>query len=210
MSANYTTAHGNTGSLTHCARPGIEPASSWMLVRFVSTESQQEFFFKACFTTRYHHIYKFAFHLSPPLPRQEHGHPVCSRQVAPLLPFPSLQDPRSSPLQVSPHLPLGASPDQSPPLPSRLGDQASLRVMQQCWRLGCAQHVSLGARGSDMMVQTKKTKRHVHNWHRRKKSSQNLQPTEFLPLVPSGDHRCLVTAEICLPEAGTREYFWPN
>ena len=34
----YTTAHGNAGSLTHRARPGIEPASLWMLVRFVSAE----------------------------------------------------------------------------------------------------------------------------------------------------------------------------
>ena len=29
----YTTAHGNARSLTHWARPGIEPASSWILVR---------------------------------------------------------------------------------------------------------------------------------------------------------------------------------
>ena len=29
------TAHDNAGSLTHWARPGIVPASSWMLVRFV-------------------------------------------------------------------------------------------------------------------------------------------------------------------------------
>ena len=35
-------AHGNTGSLVHCARPGIEPASSWILVRFISPEPQQE------------------------------------------------------------------------------------------------------------------------------------------------------------------------
>ena len=28
----YTTAHGNNGSLTHWARPGIEPATSWILV----------------------------------------------------------------------------------------------------------------------------------------------------------------------------------
>ena len=27
----YTTAHGNAGSLTHGVRPGIEPASSWIL-----------------------------------------------------------------------------------------------------------------------------------------------------------------------------------
>ena len=42
-SATYTTAHGNAGSLTHWARPGIEPASSWMLIRFVSTSPQKEF-----------------------------------------------------------------------------------------------------------------------------------------------------------------------
>ena len=35
-SLTYTTAHGNTGSLTHCARPGIESATSWFLVGFVS------------------------------------------------------------------------------------------------------------------------------------------------------------------------------
>ena len=28
----YTTAHGNAGSLTHWARPGIEPETSWFLV----------------------------------------------------------------------------------------------------------------------------------------------------------------------------------
>ena len=28
----YTTAHSNAGSLTHGARPGMEPASSWILV----------------------------------------------------------------------------------------------------------------------------------------------------------------------------------
>ena len=32
----YTTAHGNAGSLTHGARPGIEPASSWILDGFVN------------------------------------------------------------------------------------------------------------------------------------------------------------------------------
>ena len=30
----YTTAHSNAGSLTHWARPGVEPPSSWMLLRF--------------------------------------------------------------------------------------------------------------------------------------------------------------------------------
>ena len=38
----YTTAHGNNGSLTHWARPGIEPVSTWILVRFVYTAPQQE------------------------------------------------------------------------------------------------------------------------------------------------------------------------
>ena len=32
----------NTKSLTHWARPGIEPASSWILVGFLSTEPWQE------------------------------------------------------------------------------------------------------------------------------------------------------------------------
>ena len=31
-SATYTRARGNTGSLTHWARPGMEPATSWFLV----------------------------------------------------------------------------------------------------------------------------------------------------------------------------------
>ena len=35
-SAAYTTAQGDTGYLTHRARPGIEPISSWMIVRFVT------------------------------------------------------------------------------------------------------------------------------------------------------------------------------
>ena len=35
-SANYTTAPGNAGSLTHWGRPGIEHATSWFLVRFTS------------------------------------------------------------------------------------------------------------------------------------------------------------------------------
>ena len=35
-SVTYTTAHGNTRSLTHWERPGIKPRSSWILVRFVN------------------------------------------------------------------------------------------------------------------------------------------------------------------------------
>ena len=39
-SATYITAHSNTGYLTHWARPGIEPASSWILVRLISAVPQ--------------------------------------------------------------------------------------------------------------------------------------------------------------------------
>ena len=35
-------AHGNAGSLTHWARPGIQPMSSWILVGFVSTAPRRE------------------------------------------------------------------------------------------------------------------------------------------------------------------------
>ena len=36
MSVTYTTAHSIAGSLTHWARPGIQPKSSWVLVGFVN------------------------------------------------------------------------------------------------------------------------------------------------------------------------------
>ena len=42
MSATYITAHGNAGSLTHWVRPGIEPATSWFLVGFISAALQWE------------------------------------------------------------------------------------------------------------------------------------------------------------------------
>ena len=35
-SVTYTTAHRNAGSLTHWARPGIKPVSSWILVRSIN------------------------------------------------------------------------------------------------------------------------------------------------------------------------------
>ena len=38
----YTTAHGNTGSLTHWVRPGIKASSSRIPVKFVSTEPSWE------------------------------------------------------------------------------------------------------------------------------------------------------------------------
>jgi len=65
MSASYTTAHGNTRSLTHWARPEIEPTYSWILVRCVSTALQQEipfpffFFFSFFFFSHPCHIWTF-------------------------------------------------------------------------------------------------------------------------------------------------------
>ena len=41
-SVTYTTVQGNARSLTYCVRPGIKPASSWVLVGFVIAEPQQE------------------------------------------------------------------------------------------------------------------------------------------------------------------------
>ena len=37
MSAHYTTAHGNARSPAHLVKPGVKPASSWILVRLIST-----------------------------------------------------------------------------------------------------------------------------------------------------------------------------
>ena len=48
-SATSTTVHGNAGSLTRCVRPGMEHASSWILVRFVTTAPQQELQTFKCF-----------------------------------------------------------------------------------------------------------------------------------------------------------------
>ena len=41
-SHNRSEAHGNARSLTHWARPGNEPATSWFLVEFISTEPPWE------------------------------------------------------------------------------------------------------------------------------------------------------------------------
>ena len=42
VSSTYTAAHSNRGYLTSQARPGIESASSWILVGFVTAEPQME------------------------------------------------------------------------------------------------------------------------------------------------------------------------
>ena len=47
-SSSYTTAHCNAGSLTYWGRPGIEPASSQILVRFISSEPWVELHFFIC------------------------------------------------------------------------------------------------------------------------------------------------------------------
>ena len=45
MSVSYTTALGHARSLTHWSRPGIEPASSWKPVGFVSAAPRRELLF---------------------------------------------------------------------------------------------------------------------------------------------------------------------
>ena len=40
VSETYTTALSNGRSFTHCGRPGTKPVSSWILVRFISSEPQ--------------------------------------------------------------------------------------------------------------------------------------------------------------------------
>ena len=40
--ANLCHSHSNATSLTHRARPGINPESSWLLVRFLTAEPQWE------------------------------------------------------------------------------------------------------------------------------------------------------------------------
>ena len=47
-STTYTTTHSYARSLTHCAWSGIEPASSWILVGFITTEPQQERLRRIC------------------------------------------------------------------------------------------------------------------------------------------------------------------
>ena len=42
ISVNYTAAHGNAGCLSQWARPGIEPASSWILAGFITTPGTPE------------------------------------------------------------------------------------------------------------------------------------------------------------------------
>ena len=45
--------HGNTGSLTHWVRPGIEPTSSWILVRSFTAEPQWELWMVTTFQEKF-------------------------------------------------------------------------------------------------------------------------------------------------------------
>ena len=46
-SVTYTAAYSNTRSITHWVRPGIQPASSWILVTLVTTEPWWELLFQS-------------------------------------------------------------------------------------------------------------------------------------------------------------------
>ena len=61
-SMTYSIAHGNTKSLTHWARPGIEPASSWILVSFVSAEPRWELPRTIFLLTLIHYQWRWHFH----------------------------------------------------------------------------------------------------------------------------------------------------
>ena len=63
-SETYIEAHSNARSLTHWAEPGVEPASSWILVKFVTTEPQYELLgcsFKNVFWIKKKCILKYTF-----------------------------------------------------------------------------------------------------------------------------------------------------
>ena len=69
-SVTYTTAHGNTGSPTQSARPGIEPASSQILVGFISAVPWWELqgWLRNCARVKGHDSKSYpeiSFHLSP-------------------------------------------------------------------------------------------------------------------------------------------------
>ena len=75
-SATYTTAHGNARTPTQWARPGIKPVSSWMLVRFFSTEPWWELplqlylkkvilNIKSVFTTKFLFVWFCLFRAAP-------------------------------------------------------------------------------------------------------------------------------------------------
>ena len=61
VSVTHTRAHGNTRSLTHWARPGIEPSTSWFLVGFISHWAMTEFQFLVLFhVAKEHSLHDFS------------------------------------------------------------------------------------------------------------------------------------------------------
>lgn len=71
-----------------------------------------------------------------------------------------------------------------------------------------AHNVTTRAQAPDTGVQRKANAMHTLGPEGKKNFLKASSPQKSAS--PSGYHRCLVTAEICLPEAGTGEYFWPN
>ena len=61
----YITAHGNVRSLTHWARTETEPASLWILVRFVTHWATMQTHFTMMLEEYYHLINKFGFPSAP-------------------------------------------------------------------------------------------------------------------------------------------------
>ena len=59
LGPTYTTAHSNTGSLSHWSRSGIQSTSSWILVGFVTTEPQWEICWATAGNLRLLNFYAF-------------------------------------------------------------------------------------------------------------------------------------------------------
>ena len=55
-------SHSNARSLTHWVEPGIEPMSSWVLVRFITTEPWQELQCHSCLAATAQHLQQSLAH----------------------------------------------------------------------------------------------------------------------------------------------------
>lgn len=119
-------------------------------------------------------------------------------------PFPPRSSAPQTPLP-EPHLPAWSPPLGSQASVPGFSEYASLhtpptQAHSECQRQGPrSRH-----RGS------KKSKRQAHTIGAVGEKNLLKASSPQTPLIPSGYHRCSVTAEICLPEAGTGEYFWSN
>ena len=66
LSVTYTADHSNAGSLTHPTGPGIEPATSWFPVGFVSAAPHRELPWQSYFNSLYYEpliILSICYHL---------------------------------------------------------------------------------------------------------------------------------------------------